>query len=140
MNNLALKKDSDPAVAALIVKLDAELLKQVDYPSVSMDVARYNIDMARWWMDSTPTWAAIVNGSWAVTGNRTWEQSTRGELNEDWGELWQTKPLTGHGATPSDYWKAWNEWVNADAVITPCGDELTHNWPPTGSRGFFESK
>lgn len=76
MTNLALQKT--PAVAALIAELDADLRKQVDYPVVSMDVATYNIEMARWWMDTTPTWASIVNGTWAVTGNGSYAQSKRG--------------------------------------------------------------
>ena len=69
MTNLALQKT--PAVAAQIKSLDAALREQVDYPAVTMDVAQYNIDMARWWMESTPGWAAVVNGTWAVTGNGT---------------------------------------------------------------------
>ena len=122
MTNLALQKT--PAVSALIAELDANLRKQVDYPAVSLDVATYNIDMARWWMDSTPPWAAVINGTWAVTGNGTLctksdascQRKGSGQLNADWGLLWQTKELTGHGATPSRYWDAWNAWVHNDPV------------------------
>lgn len=122
MTNLALQKT--PAVSALIAELDADLRKQVDYPAVSLDVATYNIDMARWWMDSTPTWAAVINGTWAVTGNgtlctkphATCQRGGSGQLNADWGLLWQTKELTGHGAAPSVYWDAWNAWVHNDPV------------------------
>ena len=131
MTNLALQKT--PAVAAQIKSLDAALREQVDYPAVTMDVAQYNIDMARWWMESTPGWAAVVNGTWAVTGNRTVPSFKKGsgQLNADWGELWQTVALTGHGASTETYWAAWNEWVHAaKPEITPCGSDLTHNWPP----------
>ena len=131
MTNLALQKT--PAVAAQIELLDAALREQVDYPAVTMDVAQYNIDMARWWMESTPGWAAVVNGTWAVTGNGTVPSSKKGsgQLNADWGELWQTVALTGHGASTETYWAAWNEWVHAaKPEITPCGSDLTHNWPP----------
>ena len=104
MANLALQKT--PAVAAQIKSLDAALREQVDYPAVTMDVAQYNIDMARWWMESTPGWAAVVNGTWAVTGNRTVPSSKKGsgQLNADWGELRQTVALTGHGASTETYW------------------------------------
>jgi hypothetical protein len=80
--------------------------------------------MARWWMDSTPTWAAVINGTWAVTGNGTLctkpdakcQRRGSGQLNADWGLLWQAKELTGHGAAPSVYWDAWNAWVHNDPV------------------------
>ena len=126
MVNLATFTTPLPAsTATLINQLDSELRKQIDYPAVTKDVASYNIQMARWWMDSTPGWAAIVNGTWAVTGNGTYHKSPRGELNEDWGELWQLGP--------AGYWEAWNTWVHADATnppITKCSAELSYAWPP----------
>jgi hypothetical protein len=126
MVNLATASPLPASTTALIKQLDAALRLQVDYPAVTKDVASYNIQMARWWVATTPGWAAIVNGTWAVTGNGTWHRGGgQTWLNEDWGKLWQLGP--------AGYWKAWNEWIHADASdppITKCNAELSHAWPP----------
>ena len=49
-HNLALKTSLEHAhYAPLLADLDALLKSKVDYPEVAKDVARYNIQMARWW-------------------------------------------------------------------------------------------
>jgi hypothetical protein len=64
---------------------------------VSMDVATYNLDMAKWWTGPTgePNWRAIVNGTgWS---DKKSPHDRLECLNPDWGQLWQKRPPA--------YWK-----------------------------------
>lgn len=74
-SNLAL----DPMYKNLVARMEKLLLAQVNYPAVSLNVAKYNIDMAKWWVNTEPKWKCILNG--------TCGQGSRGQktLNDDWG-------------------------------------------------------
>lgn len=58
---------------------------QVDYPKVSMEVATYNLDMAKWWTQTEPNWRAIVNGTGNSTGSFGKAQSYLKPT--DWNQL-----------------------------------------------------
>eukprot|EP00051_Salpingoeca_urceolata_P010972 m.134885 g.134885 ORF g.134885 m.134885 type:complete len:330 (+) comp16929_c0_seq6:73-1062(+) len=112
---------TDPKHAPLVQAMDAKLRQQVDYPSVTMDVAQYNLDMARWWTTAEPDWQGILAGT-AISKKFPRNQ---GQLNPDWGQLWEEGP--------EGYWKAWWDWVDSPPTINPCPSNLTYNWPPQAS-------
>jgi hypothetical protein len=103
----------------LIRKLDQLLLSSVDYPSVTKDVANYNVKMARWWMQTEPKWQSVLAGGQAVH-----PQASSDALNADWGELWQERP--------DKYWSAWWDWLNRSTASAPdiptCPTTLVHDW------------
>lgn len=113
-DNLAL----DARYKDLIEEYDALLRKEINYPSVSMEVAKYNQDMAKWWTQNEPNWKGILGG----TVNSTKYKPPKQYLNYDWGELWKLGP--------AGYWKAWDQWLNGPVEITKCSSNLTYNWPP----------
>ena len=130
--NLAVEEPS--AHAAAIAQLDALLRKSIDYPSVSMKVADYNIKMARWWMADEPNWRAVLNGT-ANSTHHTGAQSCLASQKagpghnqapaawyckggSDWGEVWQNDN--------EKYLQAWMDWVQAEPKIVPCPDTLTY--------------
>ena len=104
---------------ALASELDALLRTEIDYPSVTRDVANYNMQMTRWWMGVESNWRGVLEG-----GNATHPQGkNHGVLNADWGELWNEHP--------DDYFKAWWLWLNStDGVggpaIPSCPSTLTY--------------
>ena len=109
----------------LVNDLDALLRTDIDYPSVTRDVASYNIKMAKWWMGAEPHWKGVLGG----TANASWSQPPGRNilsLNADWGELWKEHPPR--------YWHAWNEWLNVSdaAAETPeipkCPSVVEHGW------------
>lgn len=127
MKNLAADQPTD------VARMEKLLLLQIPYPQVTMEVAQYNLDMARWWVKNEPMWKCIVNGTcFDPAGGRSRSdlgaggncQPTRpGGQSNCWADLWQRGP--------KGYWKAWNEWIQtAEPVITPCLSTLEYNWPP----------
>merc|ERR1711988_2001971 len=48
---------------AVVEDMDALLRKSIDYPSVTREVARYNLRMAEWWMNTEPNWQGVLNGT-----------------------------------------------------------------------------
>ena len=138
-NNLALQ--SGPKCAPLIKELDGLLKTAIDYPEVARDVARYNLEMARWWTRTEPNWRGVLNGSKLAShsqppGHDCAEHPTACELAEgqvaDWGEIWSEHP--------SWYFDAWDRWINTPAnatdseLIPKCpegsggGGALVHDW------------
>lgn len=126
--NLAL----GPGGAAAVAPLDALLLKHVDYPAVSLDVAQYNLDMAHWWVANDPDWRSILNGTCVFKDPSA--DKCKGPppepgrksgpapgLNKDWGVEWKKHP--------DAFWAAWNKWFDAPAQVNPCLSDLTYNWP-----------
>jgi len=113
-HNLAL----EPANGGLVARMERLLLAQVDYPTVSMQVAEDNIAMAKWWTRNQTNWRCMVNGTCEKPGkggSQTW-------LNPDWGELWQLGPAS--------YWKAWDKWINSPPKVVPCMSAMEYAWPP----------
>jgi len=104
----------------LLDHMEKLLLAQADYPKISMDVAKHNIDMAKWWIEDQPKWKCILNGTCVDAGKRQ-----QGVLNADWGTLWQLGPAS--------YFKAWDQWINSPPTITKCLSTLTHDWPPVAN-------
>ena len=107
-----------------IDELDALLRKTVDYPAVSLAVATYNIEMARWWMRDEPDWLHILNGT-ASSKHHTGVQTCLSAQPQckggsDWGEIWQVNN--------SKYLQAWEQWVSGSPKIVPCPDTLTFDW------------
>lgn len=103
---------------ALTSELDALLLTEIDYPSVTLDVAKYNLQMVRWWMGVEGNWRGVLEG-----GNATHPQgNNHGVLNADWGELWNEHP--------DAYFKAWWLWLNSTnrdiPAIPLCPSTLTY--------------
>eukprot|EP00045_Choanoeca_perplexa_P018203 m.282010 g.282010 ORF g.282010 m.282010 type:complete len:561 (+) comp17744_c0_seq17:3-1685(+) len=112
--NLAL----DPDYSTLVSQLDQRLQSLIDYPNVTMEVAKYNQDMARWWMDTESNWRSILNGS--ETGNLP--NKGQDDLNADgWASVWMLDPEGCQAA--------WDKWINSPPAITPCLDVLEYNWP-----------
>lgn len=127
----------DPAHATLVATLDTLLKSKIDYPEVTKDVARYNIQMARWWTSTEPKWKEILGGIGHSAksqppgrGNCT-NIPLRCELSAGneayWGEIWR--------GWPQGYWAAWNKWINGsigdDVSIPACPSGLVHNWNKT---------
>jgi hypothetical protein len=99
-------------------------------------VARYNIQMARWWVQSEPRWKQVLGGGIGSNsqprGRNCSEQPTSCELRVGsaasgeayWGEAWQ--------AWPEGYWAAWNKWINGsigdDVSVPACPSGLVYNW------------
>ena len=90
-----------------------------------MQVAKYNLDMARWWVKSEPKWHCILNGTCLGSGGRSRADLDAGLGGNYWGELWKLGP--------KGYWQAWNTWINGEPAITPCLSTLEHNWPSPNS-------
>ena len=129
--------------SALVAELDALLKTAIDYPEVARDVARYNIQMARWWTQSEPHWEGVLNGSQIAShtqpGNKPCTPEkiqagacTIGEGKDptSWSDLWKEHPAW--------YQRAWDRWINTsiatapDSVLIPkCPDgkeRLVHGW------------
>ena len=135
-HNLALKTSLEHAhYAPLLADLDALLKSKVDYPAVAKDVARYNIQMARWWTQTEPKWREILGG----TGHSDHSQPPGRNCSNPkfvvscelgagqeayWGEIWQQ--------WPEGYWSAWNRWINGsigdDVSLPACPSGLVHDW------------
>merc|ERR1712232_964394 len=107
----------------LVIKdMDALLRSSIDYPSITVEVARYNLKMAHWWMKAEPKWHGILNG----TKEGSWPQPpTKAEnatLNPDWTELWRE-----HNEW---YDTAWDTWSQEKGELIPkCPASLIHAWP-----------
>jgi len=107
--------------------MDALLRTYIDYPSITREVAQYNLNMARWWMNTEPHWAGVLSG----TQDASWPQppgkKTPAQLNADWGELWSEHP--------SWYQAAWDRWSGeGDVLIPKCPATATHNWRDVTSK------
>eukprot|EP00730_Choanoeca_flexa_P007832 TRINITY_DN12397_c4_g1_i1.p1 TRINITY_DN12397_c4_g1~~TRINITY_DN12397_c4_g1_i1.p1 ORF type:complete len:567 (+),score=133.77 TRINITY_DN12397_c4_g1_i1:2620-4320(+) len=112
--NLAL----DPSYHGLVGELDRELRGLINYPNVTMNVATYNQDMAKWWMSTESNWRAILNGS--QTGNLP--NKGQDDLNKDsWASVWN---MNADGCQA-----AWDKWIQSPPTITPCLHVLEYNWP-----------
>ena len=111
---------------SMIPELDALLRETIDYPNVSLAVAKYNQEMARWWMGQNPdSWPAILNGTaYASHAGKSQQclanHSTKCPAGSDWGEVWQVRN--------ADYLDAWNDWLNSEPKVVPCPSNLTYNW------------
>ena len=87
--------------APLIKELDSLLKTAINYPEVARDVARYNLEMARWWTRTEPNWRGVLNGSKLAShsqppGHDCGKKPEACELAEgqvaDWGEIWSEHP------------------------------------------------
>ena len=113
---------------ALAAELDALLRTDIDYPAVTMDVATYNVAMARWWMGVESNWRGVLEG-----GNAKHPQGRgNGALNADWGELWDERS--------DEYFKAWWLWLNStdasgNPTIPKCPSVLEYGWSSSSSSG-----
>lgn len=121
--------------------LDAELRKTVDYPSVSLDVATYNLDMTKWFINTTKNWNETIANlpSWKYV----WARCV--ELQEhDAAAILLVKR---HGRSlilhvlfldsyrdPQAAWAAFNEWYNAKPQILACRHDWV--WPNTTAAGL----
>lgn len=115
---------------ALVNDLDALLQETIDYPKVSLSVATYNQQMAKWWMSTQPQWQAILNGTANATGAPQAQQCLANKSlcprgGSDWGEVWQLHD--------EEYLEAWNDWLTSEPAIVPCPSNLTYNWPTKGN-------
>ncbi|EDQ84361.1 uncharacterized protein MONBRDRAFT_34742 [Monosiga brevicollis MX1] len=64
----------------LVAQLDALLRSRIDYPSVSLDVATYNLAMGKWWINSTgPGWKDTLASfpSWGASWARRFNPQNR---------------------------------------------------------------
>ena len=123
MTNLALKKPNH----ALLLELDALLRKAIPYPAVSIEVAKYNIAMAKWWMNDEPQWRAILAGTANSTnhgGPQTCLSHICAKGGSDWGEVWQVGTEAG-----GKYMQAWHKWIESEPAVVPCPASLTFDWP-----------
>merc|ERR1711908_226327 len=47
----------------VVKDMDKLLRNSIDYPSVTREVAQYNLKMAQWWMNTEPKWRGVLNGT-----------------------------------------------------------------------------
>ena len=78
---------------------------------MARDVARYNLEMARWWTRTEPNWRGVLNGSKLAShsqppGHDCGKKPEACELAEgqvaDWGEIWSEHPTWYVYATAVD--------------------------------------
>ncbi len=133
-HNLALDTPGNAQYKPLLAELDKVLRAKIDYPEVAKDVARYNIQMARWWTRTEPNWRAVLAGKGLAEHSQPPghncsdpKAAERCEIFADeawWGELWQTYP--------DGYWSAWNHWIEGsigdDVSMPACPSGLVHDW------------
>lgn len=115
----------------VVARLEKKLLEHIPYPDVTMEVAQYNLDMARWWVANESMSSCILDG----TCRDTIEGKSRADLSCGkapmcaWNgtNCWATEWQKG----PAGYWAAWKDWISqTEPVIAPCNSALEHNWPP----------
>ena len=98
-NNLV----ASPQHADIVKLLEANLKTVIDYPKVALDVASYNKDMFKWWINSTgPDWKSAIHAS----GLR-------------WTPSWD--------ADPTGAMEAVNQWMKEPARIQACRASTV--WP-----------
>lgn len=124
MHNLALK----PGYADTVSELDALLRTEINYPNVSLAVAKYNIEMAQWWMRNESNYQSILNGTEMAKYQRGPQaclmSHEKCQGGSDWGEVWRIRN--------DDYQSAWDAWIEAGPRVVPCPDSLTYNWTDRG--------
>lgn len=96
----------------VVALLEKDLRSVVDYPAVALDVARYNRQSMRNWME--------------VVGDPAWREAIHTKLR--WDPSWN---LNSEGA-----FRALEEWVNSTTVeVLPCRNDLV--WPPKKEKGIL---
>merc|ERR1711907_852374 len=133
-HNLALH-DNNGRWAPLIQELDSLLRTAINYPAVARDVARYNLEMARWWVKTEPNWRGVLNGSKLAShsqppGRDCTKHPASCELTDgnvkEWGDIWSKHP--------DWYFEAWDRWIDTpsnatDSKLIPrCPSALVHDW------------
>ena len=64
--------DLAPTSPAAVAALDAQLRTLIDYPAVALDVAAYQKQQLRWWVNNTPGWEKeVVKQRWQAS----WEEA-----------------------------------------------------------------
>ena len=101
MRNLITK----PSYRSVVSSLEKSLRSVVDYPRVAMEVASYNLDSIKNWMDVTPRWRNEIHSK------RRWADSFDRDIQGSF--------------------KALEKWIRANATVMPCRRELV--WPPKDS-------
>ena len=102
MINLASNASYDPVISSL----EQTLRSVVDYPRVALNVASYNLESMKHWIE--------------VTGEPQWRTAIHSKLR--WDDAFN------HDIEGS--FKALEEWLQGRARIFPCRSDLV--WPPPG--------
>lgn len=99
----------------VVANLQNDLRSVVDYPRVAMNVARYNRDSMKNWME--------------VLGDPQWREAIHTNLR--WDATWD---LNSEGA-----FQALEEWVNSSRVeVMACRSDMV--WPPKGGMEKMEAQ
>lgn len=95
---------SNPSYTSVISSLEESLRSVVDYPRVALDVASYNLDSMKNWIEVTPQWRDKIHAK------LRWDDAFERDIEESF--------------------KALEEWLHGNATVLPCRSGLV--WPPKG--------
>ena len=90
--------------SGMVGTLEASLRSVVNYPEVAQNVANYNKDAFRWWINKTKDWKVAIHAA-GLRWTPSWDYDSRGAFN------------------------ALQEWLDAPAEILPCRHELIYPAP-----------
>ena len=92
--------DLAPSQPSAVAALDGALKSLIDYPAVAMDVAQYQKQQLRYWVNSTPGWETEV-------------------LKERWGTAWEEAPVKAM--------RAFKQYLaDDDLTLLPCNGALAN--------------
>ena len=93
---------SNPSYSSVVSSLEEALRSVVDYPRVALDVASYNLDSMKNWIEVTPQWQNKIHAK------LRWDDAFERDIAKSF--------------------KALEEWLHRNATVLPCRSGLV--WPP----------
>ena len=103
-NHNLLVPEKSKSLEAITTIMEKNLLSVVDYPSVARDVAQYNKESFRWWVNASgPSWKQQVHAP-GLRWDQSWDANATAALAALSKWLDDDQPATVEACRPSMVW------------------------------------